>query len=218
MTDFDAALKDAASAILKRELTDGERAELRELAGTIGMGSVEDYLYMLMVFKRSEDRIKAGLASFEDSLGKRFDEISVLEKRMESSIENAAEKILRERAGDIGRDIGMSVIEGAKELLGANGEYQFLRGQVWIICLMSLTASLSYWLGSANVIRGGGMGPLEILLMLPSGWLALICSSMYAYMWVWDHWGLVKSSIRYKLIFASQTLLIFCLAGFLLNG
>jgi hypothetical protein len=218
MADFDGALAAAASAILKRELSDEEKREFRDIAGIIGMGSVEDYLYMLMVFKRNEDRITREIASFGAALSEKLGEISALEKKINGTLEVTIGRVLGEGAARIGADMGEKIAEGAGQTLASFGEYHFLRGQVWITFLMSVIASLSYWLGSANVIRGGGMGPLEILLLLPSGWLAVICCSMYAYMWSWDHWKLVKNSIRHKLIFASQILLIFCLMAFLLNG
>ena len=133
MADFDEALDGAASAILKRPLTDGERMEFRDLADTLGMGSVEDYLYMLMVFKRSEDRINAGLESFRDNLDKRFSEISELEKRINGTLESAIERVLGEGAMRIGEEMGHSVAEGAKEVLSSSGGYNFLRGQIWVV-------------------------------------------------------------------------------------
>jgi hypothetical protein len=64
MAGFENSLRTASKAILKRDLTEAERVEFLELAGAIGMNNVEDFLYMLMVFKRNEDK-----------LNRRFDEM-----------------------------------------------------------------------------------------------------------------------------------------------
>jgi hypothetical protein len=199
MADFDEALDGAASAILKRPLTDGERMEFRDLADTLGMGSVEDYLYMLMVFKRSEDRINAGLESFRDNLDKRFGEMSELEKRINETLEGAIERVLGEGAVRIGEEMGHHVAEGAKEVLSSSGGYHFLRGQIWVVCLIGTLAGIAYWLGSAGWPRSGdGTGPLEAIAALPSGWAVFVCGVMYAYMWAFDNWGLVRGSRFYK--------------------
>jgi hypothetical protein len=218
MSDFDRALKDAASAILKRELTDEERMEFRDLSDTLGMGSVEDYLYMLMIFKRNEDRISEKLGSFGEEIGKRFGEMAALSEKIDETLDSSIRKILGEGAREIGRDMGEHVAEGAKEILRESGDYHFLRGQVWVVFCLSLLAAISYWLGSANVLKAAGnSNPMDILMGLPSGWLAFICGSVYAYMWSWDHWKLVKGSAYYKLISALQVFLTLCLLVFLLS-
>jgi hypothetical protein len=221
MPSLDGKMKAISENVLKRPLTDAEELELLRISEAMGMSNVQSFLYLLLVFKLHEDTMHKQfkeLSELEDRLNGKFGEMSGLYAKIDEKLRDSIGKILGEDARRIGRDMGVSVAEGAKEVLGANREYHFLRGQVWIICLMSLAASLSYWLGSANVISGGGMGPLEILLLLPSGWLSVICSSLYAYMWAWDHWELVKNSRRHKLIFAAQIFLIFCLAAFLVSG
>ncbi|MDR1137258.1 MAG: hypothetical protein LBK91_02940 [Synergistaceae bacterium] len=216
MADFDAALDGAAAAILKRPLTDEERAEFRDLAGTIGMGSVEDYLYMLMAFKRSEDRIRAGMADFENEMKARFGEMSALEKNINGTLETAIERILGEGAKRIGAEMGHSVAEGAKEILSSCGEYHFLRGQVWIVCLTGILSAVAYWLGLVSALRNGeGFWLLETMIMLPSGWAVFVCGAMYAYMWAFDNWSRVKESRFYQGVLALMGIAIFALFGFM---
>jgi hypothetical protein len=214
MPDFDSALDGAASAILKRPLTDGERMEFRGLADTIGMGSVEDYLYMLMVFKRSEDRINAGLAEFRDGLGKRFDEMSELEKKINGTLEGAIERALGEGAGRIGAEMGESIAAQAEETLASYGEYRSVRGQVMLACLTCLTAAVSYWLGAAGFLEsvqpGGGM---EALLFLPAGWCVFFSGAAYTFLWAGDHWGRIKGAALYKALLGVQILLLSALAA-----
>jgi hypothetical protein len=216
MADFDSALDGAASAILKRPLTDDERSELRGLTDTIGMGSVEDYLYMLMVFKRSEDRIDAGLALFRDEMEARFKEMSDLGKSIDGTLESAIERILGDGARRIGAEMGRHVAEGAKEVLGSSGGYHFLRGQIWAVCITGIFAAIAYRLGSDGALRPGeGIGPIEAVIMLPSGWAVFVCGVMHAYMWASDNWGRVKGSGFYKAALAVMGMALFALFAFM---
>jgi hypothetical protein len=216
MPDFDSALDGAATAILKRPLTEGERAEFRGLADTIGMGSVEDYLYMLMVFKRSEDRINAGLANFSDEMKARFGEMSELEKNINGTLETAIERILGEGARRIGTEMGYHVAEGAKEVLSSSGGYHFLRGQIWVVCVTGIFAAIAYRLGSAGALGPAeGIGPLEAMIMLPSGWAVFVCGVMYAYMWAFDNWDRVKGSRFFKGVLALMGMAMFAFFAFM---
>ena len=86
MANFENTLREASLAILRRELTENERVEFLELAGAIGMSSVEDYLYMLMIFKRNEDRISAQMVTFKKEMKDRFDDMGVLEKKIDATL------------------------------------------------------------------------------------------------------------------------------------
>jgi hypothetical protein len=106
MAGFENSLRAASRAILKRDLTESERVEFLELAGAIGMNNVEDYLYMLMVFKRNEDRVDSTLAEFRDEMKARFDEVAAMEQSIRSTLENSISRVLGVGAREIGRDMG----------------------------------------------------------------------------------------------------------------
>ena len=89
MAGFESALQSASLAILKRELEEDEKIEFLELAGAIGMNNVQDYLYMLMVFKRNEDRVTDIVSAFQTEIRERFEEISALEKKIDQTLENS---------------------------------------------------------------------------------------------------------------------------------
>jgi hypothetical protein len=217
MTDFDEALSGAASAILKRELTVEERRDFRELAGTIGMGSVEDYLYMLMVFKRSEDRITGKIASFENGLSEKFGAISALEKKINETLESAIERVLGGGAARIGADMGEYIAKGAEQTLTSLGEYRSVRGQIMLACFICAASALAYRLGEAGFLEsispGGG---LRGLLFLPAGWCVLFCGAAHTFFWAGDHWGGIKRTALYKAFLGARVFLLLALAMTLL--
>jgi len=150
MGDFENTLQAASQAILKRELTENERVEFLELAGVIGMSSVEDYLYMLMIFKRNEDKVNKQLVFFENEMKARFDEISALERKIDITLKKSIEDMLGKGAEKIGYLMGRDIVDSAKEILKTSGEFHFLRGQVLIVFITVLMAALGYWLGSVG--------------------------------------------------------------------
>jgi hypothetical protein len=169
---------------------------------------------MLMVFKRSEDRINAGLANFRDEMKARFGEMSELEKNINGTLEAAIERILGEGARRIGAEMGESVAAQAEGVLASFGEYRSVRGQVILACFICLTAAISYWLGAAGFLEpartGGGM---EALLFLPAGWCVFFCGAVYAFLWAGDHWGRIKGTKFYKALLGVQILLLLALAA-----
>jgi hypothetical protein len=213
MADFDDALSGAASAILKRELSDGERREFRELADTIGMGSVEDYLYMLMVFKRNEDRITGKITSFENDLSEKLNEISVLEKKINETLEIAIERVLGDGAARIGADMGEKIASGAEQTLASFGEYRSVRGQIMLACFICVSSVLAYWLGAAGFLESVSTGgALSGLLFLPAGWCVFFCGAAHTFFWVGDHWGKIKRTALYKTFLGVKVFLLLALA------
>jgi hypothetical protein len=206
MSSLDEKMSAIAEQILKRPLSDEERFEIYRISDAVGMKDVQSFLHMLLVFRLHEDAMRKG-----------FDEISALERKINETLESSIERVLGEGARKIGTDMAGYVTEGARKTLGVNGDYHFLRGQVGIVFCMSVLVTLAYWLGSANVFRSGdGAGPLETLIMLPSGWLAFICCSLYAYMWAWDHWHQVKNSLYYKGCLGVMAALLVLMIAYLL--
>ena len=64
------------------------------LLAAIGVSNVQDYLYMLMIFKRNEDRVSRTMNEYREEMSKRFEEISALERRIDETLECSITKIL----------------------------------------------------------------------------------------------------------------------------
>jgi hypothetical protein len=194
MGDFNKTLQEAALAVLKRELTEDERVEFLDLAGALGMGNVEDYLYMLMVFKRHEDR-----------LNRRFDDMAVLSKRIDETLTDSIERILGEGAKRIGADMGNEIAEEARGVLTSFGEYQTLRGHTILAGFLCLTFALAYRLGKLDVLSAAPpRSTLEAFLLLPAGWSVFFCGATYTFLWTGDHWNTIKRRTLYKTLFGVQ--------------
>jgi ElaB/YqjD/DUF883 family membrane-anchored ribosome-binding protein len=207
MADFNAALKKVSGSVLKRELSDDERLEFQDLASALGADNVEDYLYILMVFKRNEDKINGEIASFGERLNKKIEELSKLEKKIDETLESSIERVLGEGAARIGADMGDAVAKRAKDALTASGEYHTLRGQIILVSFLGVALTLFYWLGAANVFMvGETQGPIETILFLPAGWCLFISCATYSYCWGFDNWRAVKESAFYKAALAGISL------------
>jgi hypothetical protein len=212
MANFENTLQAASQAILRRELTESERIEFLELAGAIGMGSVEDYLYMLMIFKRNEDRISAQMASFRKEMKARFDELGVLEKKIDATLGKTLEDMLGKGAEKIGYAMGRDIVDSAKEVLNKNGDFHFLRGQVLTVCITSLMAALAYWLGSMGTFDfSEGRSFFWRFFWFPAGGLMIICSFAYVYFWYFDHEGWIGQYPTYMIKFTLQILILLAL-------
>ena len=194
MADFNESLKTASLAILNRELSEEERTEFLELGAALGVNNVEDYLYILMIFKRHSD-----------VLGKRFDEIGELERKINDTLESSVERILGEGAARIGADMGEAIADGAYETLTSFGEYHTLRGHTILVCFICLTSSLAYWLGASNFLSAVSPGgAIEAFLFLPAGWSVFFCGATYTFLWTGDHWGRIKKTKLYKTFLGFQ--------------
>jgi ElaB/YqjD/DUF883 family membrane-anchored ribosome-binding protein len=219
MTNLDEKMSALAEQVLKRPLSDEEQLEIYRISDAVGMRDVQSFLHLLLVFKLHEDSMKKQfdeLVSLEDRLNEKFSEITTLEEKISNTLENSIERVLGEGAQKIGRDMGDCIVEEAKEVLGARDDYHFLRGQVWVVCLIGLLTTLAYWLGSGYMPGvDDDTGALRTLLMLPSGWLMFVCCSLYTYMWAFDHWKKVKKSAYYKGILALQGLILLVLFMFM---
>jgi hypothetical protein len=152
-----------------------------------------------------------------EKMASRFDEMGALEQKIHDTLESSISKVLGDGAREIGRDMGSHIAEEAKGVLAASEEFHFLRGQVWMVCLITLMMTLAYWLGTMNVLRvEKNFTFLKALLTLPAGCVAFVCASSYTVMWAFDHWRWVKRYISYKVILALQGLLLLALLARLL--
>jgi hypothetical protein len=215
---FENSLKMASLAILKRELTEKERVEFLELAGAIGMSNVEDYLYMLMVFKRNEDNVKHTLTVFREEMKARFDEMATLEQTIRSTLESSISRVLGDGAREIGRDMGSEIAAAAKDSLREYEQFHYLRGQFAIMGFVVAIALTAYWLGSQfRFDQIGNESFFSYLLNLRAGLVLFLCAFGYAYFWSVDHWKLIKRDLFYKIRFVLQILLVVVLVVTLLR-
>jgi hypothetical protein len=218
MAGFENSLRAASQAILKRDLTESERVEFLELAGAIGMNNVEDYLYMLMVFKRNEDKVDGTLAGFRDEMKSRFDEMSVLEEKIHGTLESSISRVLGDGAREIGRDMGREIAAEAKDSFREYEQFHYLRGQFAIMGLVLTIATVAYWLGSQFGFKHiGGESFFAFPLKLPSGLVIFTGVFGYVYFWSVDHWRRIKQDWLYKTRFVLQILLVVVLVGMLLR-
>ena len=217
MTGFEKTLREASLARLKRELTEGERVEFLELGAAIGTKSVEDYLYMLMIFKRNEDRVNGLLDSFRGEIREKFDQIGELERKIDTTLENSIHGILHDGAHKIGRDMGERIAYSAKDVMAGVGEFHFIRGQTFVAGTVIMLSVAAYILGASF-----GFGSdektdfLSILLRLPAGNVILYSSFVYAMLWSLDHWKLLKRNVWHKALLALQVLVLIALLFYLL--
>ena len=209
MTGFENSLQAASLALLKRELAEEERIEFLELAGAIGMSSVEDYLYMLMIFKRNEDRINGQLDFFEKKIKEKFDAMEVLENKIHDTLENSINRVLGDGAKKIGQDMVGFIASSAEDVLGANSDFHFQRGQLLIIGQMTFIALLAYLLGGINAFgHKESMNLFDVALRLPASGVALICVSTYTFVWFLDYQRYIRRFASYKITLVLQCLLI----------
>jgi hypothetical protein len=218
MAGFENSLRAASLAILKRDLTEEERVEFLELAGAIGMSNVEDYLYMLMVFKRNEDRVSGAIAGFSDEMAARFDEMGALERKIDDKLESSISRVLGDGAREISRNMGSEIAESAKGVLSATEEFHFLRGQTFVAGVMITLSVVAYLLGAVYGFGSEDQSDfLDVLLRLPAGMVILYCGFVYAVMWAFDHWKLLKRDTFCKVRFGLQIMVLLVLLLYMLR-
>jgi len=209
MAEFESSLRSASLAILKRDLAEGERVEFLELASAIGMKNVEGFLYMLMIFKRNEDNVTDVLNSFRDEMREKFDEIGVLEKKIDERLESSIARILGDGAREIGRDMGNRIAESAKGVLGTNEEFHYMRGQIFVAGLVIILSTVAYMLGAIYGFGASDNGDfLDILLHFPAGNVAFVFGFTHVGMWCCDHWKLVTRSTFHKVRLGLEILVL----------
>jgi hypothetical protein len=219
MPSLDEKMSAIAEQVLKRPLNDEEKLDIYKISDAMGMSNVQSFLHQLLVFKLHEDAMKnqfAQLPSLEARLNEKFDEMESLSAKIDETLKSSVGHILGEGARNIGRDMGRHIADSAKDVLGSTAEFHYLRGQVMTVCLISMMATLAYWLGTANVISvPGEMGPIDVLFMLPAGWVAFTCCFFCSLTWGSDHWEQVKRSNWYKAALAAQALMLFAFVIYL---
>ncbi len=217
MAGFESALQSASLAILKRELEEDERIEFLELAGAIGMSNVQDYLYMLMIFKRNEDRVSRTMNEYREEMSKRFEEISALERRIDETLESSITKILDTGAQKIGRDLGQSIAKEARNTLTTHEEFYLVRGKVIVAGMVFFLALTAYFLGAKYGFGGKNQRDfLGILLRLPATNVALLCGLGYTAFWSLDYWDNIRADIVYKVKLVLQVAVLIALLIYLI--
>jgi hypothetical protein len=202
MAVLDEKTSRTAERILKRPLSDEERSEIHRIADALGMKDVQSFLHLLLVFKLHEE-----------TMSEKFSEMSVLEKKIQETLESSAERILRDGAARIGAELGDSVAGRAESVIASVKEYSSLRGQALVVCFLWLASAFAYWMGTGDLLRhipSGGI--LETLMFLPAGWGVFFCGSFYTLLWACDHWKTIKKRTLYKTIFGAQVFFLLLLA------
>jgi hypothetical protein len=205
LSQFNETLSLTARGILKRDLTEDERVEFLDLAGAIGMDNVADYLYMLMIFKRNEDRLDAKIA-----------ELAELETRIHDTLERAVDLVLSDGARRFGRELGDEVVSRAEEILTDAKVFWRERGQAVIIGFLSVMAAVFYCVGTLDSgpdLSGGDA--FRVVMSLKAGWIALFCCFGYVYFWAAENWRRIRRSWYFKGILIAQTLLLIAFGMFL---
>ena len=212
-----------AELVLKRRLSEDEELEIYRISDAMGMGNVQSFLHQILVFKMHEDTMRKQFEEFaflENRMVEKFTEMGTLAGRVDGTLKASVEKILGDGAARIGADMGVYIAENAKEALGSRDDYQFLRGQLCITCIMGIMTTAAYWLGTMDaleaVIDNPATGTLGVLFMLPAGWWILFSWSLCFFMWAYDHWKLVKKSSFHKSLFVLQCLVMAVLLASLL--
>jgi hypothetical protein len=212
MSTLDEKMSALAETVLKRPLGEEEKNEIFRISDAMGMANVQSFLHLLMVFKLHEDATReqfGKLESLESRLDEKFGEIGALSRNINETLERSIERILGDGAARIGAGMGASIAEGAREALGGRDDYQSLRGQVCVVCLLSFASAVAYRLGEMGAVgKAGSSEPLGPLFRIPSGWWVFFCCALYTFMWAYDHWKLVKKSAFHKGVLAAQLLVL----------
>ena len=232
MANFENTLQVASQAILRRELTDAERIEFLELAGVIGMSSVEDYLYMLMIFKRNEDRISAQMDSFKKEMKARFDEIGFLEKKIDTTLGKTLEDMFGKGAEKALVRISEAVYQKSEDIAARKNRgfmlrsWGFAQSMTLMLCVIALNAGYMmgngrdpFWLRPANT----GERILGWFFNAPSGWLVVVGSAPFffeilresvekLYMGIEKNFPLLL--LKAAMAFVALVFLLFVLLGF----
>jgi hypothetical protein len=65
----------------------------------------------------------------------KFDEMAVLEKKIDTTLESTISRVLGDGAREIGRDMGNHIAESAKDALKEYKEFHCLRGRFLLFAL-----------------------------------------------------------------------------------
>jgi hypothetical protein len=216
MAKLDEKMSSMAEQVLRRGLTEDEKDEIYRISDAMGMGNVQSFLYLLMVFKLHEDVMREQFerfAALEERMNGKFAEMGVLAERIDGTLKTSIEKILGDSAARIASGMGEEIASGAEETLASFGEYRSLRGQTVLVCFLCVISALAYWLGTSNALRVVPPGSAaEALLLLPAGWCVFFCGTTYTFFWAGDHWGRIKKTRLYKILLGTQAFFLLTLA------
>ena len=184
------------------------------------MDNVEDYIYMLMVFKRNEDRLSGKFEEVGEHLDRKFEaideklsEVSSLETRIYETLDAAVSRILSEGARRIGSDMGDEIASQTRSIFSAVGAYHFLKGQIMVACAICASAVLGYFLGWKDVLQlVPGNRVIQTLLYFPAGWCFFICGITYTFFWIGDNWYEIRRKKWYKALLGGQIVGLLLLA------
>jgi len=178
MANLDETMASLAKRLLKRPLTEQERSEILDIGSILGMRDIQEYLYLFLVFRLSEDR-----------LGAKMDELCTVNKKLEEDFRDALNHVLRDVSRGIGREMGEEVGYRMKKILSETDDFYTMRGCVIFVCFTGIIAALAYWMGAANVLRfDESSGPVSFILKMPAGWWMIFSCLVFAGFWTYEHW------------------------------
>jgi len=182
------------------------------------MNNVEDYLFILMIFKQNEDRVKEALTESREEMRAQFEKMSELEQRIDLTLDGSVTRILTDGAQSIGRNMGEQIAQNAKSTLTSYKEHHFLRGQVLVVWMVTLLSTIAYALGAAFGFGDPAQNVVELILKLPTGFTVLfVCGAFYAMLWSCDYWWQIQSKALYKTRFVAQILVLVALLFYVLT-
>ena len=181
-----------APKILNRSLNKAEEDEYLRLGAVMGERNVEDYLAMLLAFKRSEDKITEQMALFTREMESRFAQMGDLKGQMLAAISKTVNDRFEQNSQKIEKDMGNNIASRAIDVLREGQDYYYIKGQVIVACTITFLAVAAYWLGQLNAFHFEGMNFLRLILRFPAGGVILICVGVYLLI------SYVESEWRYR--------------------
>ena len=178
MPNLDETMTALSKRLLKRPLTERERSEILDIGAILGMKDIQEYLYLFLVFRLSEDR-----------LGEKIDELGEVNKQLEEGFRDSLNQTLRDVSRGIGRELGEEIGYRTKKILTETTDFYTMRGCVIFTCFTGIIATLAYWMGAANMLRfDQRSGPFSFILTMPAGWWMIFTGLAFAGFWAHEHW------------------------------
>jgi hypothetical protein len=202
MEKLDPKMTDLAQKVLRRPLSEEERLEIFQISDALGMNNVQSFLYLILVFKLHEDTMKM-----------KTDKIEAISERINENLRRTVE-LRKDGAEDDTTGEGQG---GRNEIQGGYKEFFTVRAYILISCYVGLLVTLSYWLGSRDVLRmSESAGPLDTLLHLPAGWCFIAGGMLYAFTWSFDNWKRVKRYRKFKAMLGLQVFVVVALLAYMI--
>jgi hypothetical protein len=202
---FAVSLRDAALAVLGRNLTKDEENEFLNFAAAIGGNNAKDFLYMTLSYHKAalkvqsetekmQETMNVSVAKIDDSLKRVVDEHEKLKDEVKAqfkdTIRKATEEIMKENIASMKN----SMDDHAKEILDKNKEYFSLRVAIMLIVALGIACGISYIFGAfgfqyvVGPERGFIARVIGALTNLKLGWWVLYATFACGVTWGVENW------------------------------